>query len=204
MLTEYFKHAAHSPFFSFQNAFCLIILPFLVHVLFTFYIQNVLKFKNKFGSLRVKLQKTMNNPEESVLHSEHGERLKSCTFNINFQDTSYVHRNTKDTEVRYTHSRYFSMTLQRTGYFQTSLLSARSPQHSTLYRQLEKSRRPILYSKKVSILVIPQQDEAFALTVYSQLILVYLNPHNTVKAPHTYLQHTCKENTARYKSEMNT
>jgi hypothetical protein len=44
--TEYFKHAAHSPFFSskcrlFHNA------AFLVHVLFTFYIQGALKFKCK-------------------------------------------------------------------------------------------------------------------------------------------------------------
>ena len=43
--TEYFKHGIYSPFFSLQNAVCFIILIYLVPVLFTFYIQCVLKFK---------------------------------------------------------------------------------------------------------------------------------------------------------------
>jgi len=43
--TEYFKHGIYSPFFSLQNAVCFIILIYLVPVLFTFYIQDVLRLK---------------------------------------------------------------------------------------------------------------------------------------------------------------
>ena len=44
--TEHFKHALYSPFFfSLQNAVCFIMLTCLVSVLFTFYIQSVLKLK---------------------------------------------------------------------------------------------------------------------------------------------------------------
>ena len=42
--TEYFKHGTYT-LFSLQNAVSFIILTYLVHALFTFYIQGVLKFK---------------------------------------------------------------------------------------------------------------------------------------------------------------
>ena len=45
--TEYFKHGINSPFFSLQNAIFFIILTYLVPVLLAFYIQSVLKLKQK-------------------------------------------------------------------------------------------------------------------------------------------------------------
>ena len=50
IFTECFKHVIHSPCFSLQNAVCFIIVTYLVPVLFTFYIQVVLKLKKKSGA----------------------------------------------------------------------------------------------------------------------------------------------------------
>ena len=61
IVTKYFKHGIYSPFFPLQNAVCFIILTYLVPVLFTFYIQDVLKLKNNSGAKRLRYNKERNN-----------------------------------------------------------------------------------------------------------------------------------------------
>jgi len=50
--TQYFKYGIYCPFFSLQKAVCFIILTYLAPVLFTFYIQGVLKLNN-YGAKRL-------------------------------------------------------------------------------------------------------------------------------------------------------
>ena len=71
--TEYFKPALYSPFFSLQNAVCFIMLTPLVPVLFTFYIQGVLKLK-KNNSGAKGLMKLSVQVSEGITAWEHLEK----------------------------------------------------------------------------------------------------------------------------------
>ena len=71
--TEYFKHGIYSlVFFSVQNAVYFIILTYLVSVLFTFYIQCVLKLKKNNNSGAKRLSLNYHSVQRYLLSSKTG------------------------------------------------------------------------------------------------------------------------------------
>jgi len=73
---------------SLQNAVCFIILTYLVPVLFTFYIQGVLKLKNNSGAKRLNrpifnhVTFLRNYKEKQFLGARHFDRRCVCNPNV--------------------------------------------------------------------------------------------------------------------------
>jgi hypothetical protein len=82
--TEYFKRGINSPFFPLQNAVCFIILTYLVPILFTFYIQGVLKLKKKSGAKRLISE------AELLPHNHTQKQGLSCLFFFFQEARNYI------------------------------------------------------------------------------------------------------------------
>jgi len=79
--TEYFKQAAYSLFFPLQNAVYFIMLPFLVPVLFTFYIQVCSNLKENSGAKML----TTALPQAPLKFRYHREMFRVATVFVEVQ-----------------------------------------------------------------------------------------------------------------------
>jgi len=109
--TEYFKHGVYSPFFPLQNAVCFIILTYLVPILFTFYIQDVLKLKkNNSGARRLMELFTATGKQRKIFDNY---RCSMCATQV-----------TRHTSIRYSSSCHTRVNMDASIFFTAAMILA--------------------------------------------------------------------------------
>jgi len=108
------KHGVYSPFFPLQNAVWFIILTYLVSVLFTFYIQSVLKIKkNNSGAKSLNMVYTLRFSSSKCSLFHNSNVFGSCIIHSLYTGCAKIKKNfgTKRLNMVYTF-RFFLFKMQ--------------------------------------------------------------------------------------------